>query len=86
MFQSACMLTTDTNTHRIDYWMIRFLLEHSVPLESRAEDTATRANSVTASSDQKIRDRHHPSPRGTQAATSAVAAPAYGKGASLTIS
>ncbi|KAI7283631.1 hypothetical protein KC345_g2857 [Hortaea werneckii] len=36
-FQDACLSNVDSNTHRIDDWMMRFLLEHSLPLEPRLE-------------------------------------------------
>ncbi|KAK4499630.1 hypothetical protein PRZ48_010148 [Zasmidium cellare] len=34
-FQTACLQSADPNTHRIDRWMVRFLLEHSLPLDDR---------------------------------------------------
>lgn len=32
-FQRTCLLSTET--HRMDGWMVRFLLDHSVGLEER---------------------------------------------------
>ncbi|EPE08468.1 zinc c6 transcription factor [Ophiostoma piceae UAMH 11346] len=40
-FQRACMWSADPNTHKIDRWMMRFLLNHALPVsdrESLAED------------------------------------------------
>ncbi|KAI5240513.1 hypothetical protein E4T42_08351 [Aureobasidium subglaciale] len=37
IFQVACLSSTKLNTHHIDQWMVRFLLEHSLPLEERPE-------------------------------------------------
>jgi hypothetical protein len=32
-FQSLCILSTES--HKLDGWMVRYLLEHSLPLEER---------------------------------------------------
>ena len=40
-FQRACMWSADPNTHKIDRWMMRFLLNHALPVSDRgslAED------------------------------------------------
>ncbi|KAF2164412.1 hypothetical protein M409DRAFT_67944 [Zasmidium cellare ATCC 36951] len=51
-FQSACLQSADPNTHRIDRWMVRFLLEHSLPLDERdwtyAGQTGQHIESSTA--------------------------------------
>lgn len=33
-FQSSCLLA-EAHTHRLDGWMVRFLMQHSVPLENK---------------------------------------------------
>lgn len=33
VFQNTCLLSTES--HRLDGWMVRFLLEHSLALEKR---------------------------------------------------
>lgn len=33
-FQNSCLLA-ETHTHRLDGWMVRFLMEHSLPLEDK---------------------------------------------------
>lgn len=45
-FQDACLSSSDPNTHRIDNWMMRFLLEHSMPLESRLESSTPSSSSL----------------------------------------
>lgn len=35
MFQNACLGSSTAQTHRVDRWMIRFLLEHALPLQDR---------------------------------------------------
>lgn len=34
-FQSACMWSADPNTHKIDRWMVRFLLNHALPVSDK---------------------------------------------------
>lgn len=34
-FQNFCLLSTDSKTHQLDGWMVRFLIEHSLPLEEK---------------------------------------------------
>ena len=44
LFQNACLWATQSYTHKLDKWMLRFLYEHSLPLEakgSRVEEYAT---------------------------------------------
>jgi hypothetical protein len=33
-FQNLCILSTES--HKLDGWMVRYLLEHSLPLEQRS--------------------------------------------------
>ena len=35
MFQDACLQSTTAKTHQMDRWMLRFLLEHALPLQNR---------------------------------------------------
>lgn len=35
MFQRACMWSADPNTHRVDRWMVRFLLHHALPVPEK---------------------------------------------------
>lgn len=35
-FQSACMQSANPNTHKIDRWMVKFLLQHASPIEDRS--------------------------------------------------
>lgn len=34
-FQNFCLLSTDYKTHQLDGWMIRYLIEYSLPLEEK---------------------------------------------------
>ncbi|KAF4991867.1 hypothetical protein FDECE_13894 [Fusarium decemcellulare] len=34
-FQNICLLSVEHSSHRLDGWMVRFLIEHSLPLEAR---------------------------------------------------
>lgn len=41
-FQNNCLLLSHHhNTHRLDRWMVRFLLEYALPLENKAIDPHT---------------------------------------------
>lgn len=31
-----CLLSTDQHTHQLDKWMLRFLIEHALPLDQKA--------------------------------------------------
>lgn len=37
-FQDACLRSKDPNTHKIDRWMVKFLLEYASPLAQRMTD------------------------------------------------
>ncbi|UJO21958.1 uncharacterized protein CLAFUR5_08990 [Fulvia fulva] len=37
IFQKSCLATGGTNTHKVDKWMTRFLIEHSRPVEERVD-------------------------------------------------
>ncbi|PIA90989.1 hypothetical protein CB0940_10890 [Cercospora beticola] len=37
LFQEACLQSDTSATHRVDQWMVKFLTEHSLPLERRVE-------------------------------------------------
>ncbi|KAL2444461.1 hypothetical protein ABEF95_016850 [Exophiala dermatitidis] len=34
-FQNACFWAVDSHTHKIDQWMVKFLLEHALPLPNK---------------------------------------------------
>ncbi|OJD38883.1 uncharacterized protein BKCO1_3000229 [Diplodia corticola] len=38
-FQKACMWTADPNTHKIDKWMLKFLLQHALPIEDKVDES-----------------------------------------------
>ncbi|KAI9740012.1 MAG: hypothetical protein M1818_004763 [Claussenomyces sp. TS43310] len=35
VFQDMCLLSTEPGTHRLDGWMLRFLIEHSLDIEAK---------------------------------------------------
>lgn len=37
LFQEACLQSETSATHRVDQWMVKFLTEHSLPLERRVD-------------------------------------------------
>ncbi|RFU30687.1 hypothetical protein B7463_g5642, partial [Scytalidium lignicola] len=39
-FQNSCLQSADTYTHKIDRWMVRFLLEHALPLDEKVVSLA----------------------------------------------
>ncbi|KAL1640685.1 hypothetical protein SLS58_006699 [Diplodia intermedia] len=39
-FQTACMWTVDPNTHKIDKWMLKFLLQHAIAIGDKVENSA----------------------------------------------
>lgn len=63
VFQIACLNSTRLNTHHIDQWMVRFLLEHSLPLEDRPEEAT----------EESILGPMHPDEARTLAADDAIA-------------
>lgn len=36
-FQKVCMWSADPNTHKIDKWMLKFLLQHALPIEDKID-------------------------------------------------
>ncbi|EKG17462.1 Transcription factor fungi [Macrophomina phaseolina MS6] len=36
-FQKVCMWSADPNTHKIDKWMLKFLLQHALPVEDKTD-------------------------------------------------
>ncbi|KAK4031307.1 hypothetical protein C8A01DRAFT_21455 [Parachaetomium inaequale] len=45
-FQNFCLLSNDYRTHRLDGWMIRFLIEYSLPLGEKDVETVTSGMDV----------------------------------------
>lgn len=37
VFQNACMWSADANTHKVDRWMVRFLLQHALPVPEKQQ-------------------------------------------------
>lgn len=37
LFQNDCHKSADVHTHRVDAWMMRYLLEHSLALDERVK-------------------------------------------------
>lgn len=37
LFQRICLRTVDNHTHKIDHWMVKFLLEHAILLEDKSD-------------------------------------------------
>lgn len=37
MFQNACLRSADTHTHKVDRWMVKYLLEHAILLGDKSE-------------------------------------------------
>lgn len=35
VFQDMCLLSTESGTHKLDGWMLRFLIEHSLDIEAK---------------------------------------------------
>lgn len=50
VFQNSCIRSLSKNTHRFDRWMVKFLLEHAVALDEKAEDLPYRWAESTGSS------------------------------------
>ncbi|KAF2459632.1 hypothetical protein BDY21DRAFT_338784 [Lineolata rhizophorae] len=40
-FQNMCMWSVDPNTHRVDNWTVKFLLEHALPIEDKNIEVTT---------------------------------------------
>ncbi|GME55823.1 hypothetical protein BKCO1_3000229 [Neofusicoccum parvum] len=49
-FQKVCMWSADPNTHKIDKWMLKFLLQHALPIEDRVDERGTSLSPQTADS------------------------------------
>lgn len=42
------MWTADPNTHKIDKWMLKFLLQHALPIEDKVDQSGTPLPSSSA--------------------------------------
>lgn len=56
VFQDACLQFAPGTTHRLDRWMVRFLLEYSLPLQERVtyDVQESRGSSQVSSSRTQI--------------------------------
>ncbi|KAK4554239.1 hypothetical protein LTR86_008767 [Recurvomyces mirabilis] len=72
MFQKACLQSIDQRTHKVDHWMVKFLLEHGNVLDERSyteEDTPSPHHvSSTSPTTQAVFERS----RVTRSALSAL--------------
>ncbi|KAH6625211.1 NADH dehydrogenase [Boeremia exigua] len=46
VFQDACLRSSAARAYAVDRWIVRFLLEYSLPFEKREDDAATTPSSV----------------------------------------
>lgn len=44
-FQRACLRSVDNHTHKVDRWMVKFLLEHAVSLGNKEDDLRCESTS-----------------------------------------
>ncbi|OAG07859.1 uncharacterized protein CC84DRAFT_1140196 [Paraphaeosphaeria sporulosa] len=56
-FQNMCLRSADPNTHRADPWMVKFLLQHSFPIDPKHAGASAQGNSVvTATRERQVND------------------------------
>jgi hypothetical protein len=64
LFQRICLRTVDNHTHKIDHWMVKFLLEHAIPLEDKSDLSRLESTSPQDFASSEVPELHRLSERG----------------------
>lgn len=57
LFQDACMWSVDPQTHKIDKWMLKFLLNHSLPLSRKHQRSMEEGPTLSSVHAEDLSDR-----------------------------
>jgi len=55
IFQDFCFWSTDEHTHKVDRWMVQFLLQHALPLQVKDTDKMYQDFSRNNNTGQELR-------------------------------
>ena len=64
LFQRACLRNVDAHTHKIDRWMVKFLLEHAITLSDKSADGHLDSTSPQDFSSSEVPEMQRLSERG----------------------
>jgi hypothetical protein len=64
LFQRICLRTVDNHTHKIDHWMVKFLLEHAILLEDKSDISRLESTSPQDFASSDLPELHRLSERG----------------------
>lgn len=64
LFQRICLRTVDNHTHKIDHWMVKFLLEHAILLEDKSDLSRLESTSPQDFASSERPELHRLSERG----------------------
>jgi hypothetical protein len=64
LFQRICLRTVDNHTHKIDHWMVKFLLEHAILLEDKSDLSRLESTSPQDFASSDVPELHRLSERG----------------------
>ena len=64
LFQRACLRNVDAHTHKIDGWMVKFLLEHAITLSDKSADGHLDSTSPQDFSSSEVPEMQRLSERG----------------------
>lgn len=57
VFQNMCLLSATSHAHTLNKWMIRFLIEHALPLDGNASDFSTGTSQIISTETQKFTEQ-----------------------------
>lgn len=64
LFQRVCLRSVDNHTHKIDHWMVKFLLEHALLLEDKSDLGRLESTSPQDFASSEVPELHRLSERG----------------------
>lgn len=64
LFQRVCLRSVDNHTHKIDHWMVKFLLEHALLLEDKSDLGRLESTSPQDFATSDVPELHRLSERG----------------------
>jgi hypothetical protein len=64
LFQRICLRTVDNHTHKIDRWMVKFLLEHAILLEDKSDISRLESTSPQDFASSEVPEVHRLLERG----------------------
>lgn len=64
LFQRVCLRSVDNHTHKIDHWMVKFLLEHAILLEDKSDASRLESTSPQDFASSEVPEVHRLFERG----------------------